>query len=40
MEKKNKLTRNLTDEELVVFFRTNYPFQNYPKSILITSQSQ
>jgi len=29
MEEKNKLKRNLTDEELDVFFRTNYPFQNY-----------
>ena len=37
MEEKNKLKRNLTDEELDVFFRTNYPFQNYPKGILITS---
>jgi hypothetical protein len=26
--------RNLTDEELDVFFRTNYPFQLYPKGIL------
>ena len=44
MEEKNKLKRNLTekegsstDEELDVFFRTNYPYQNYPKGILITS---
>ena len=37
MEEKNKLKRNLTDEELDVFFRTNYTFQNYPKGILITS---
>ncbi len=37
MEEKNKLKRNLTDEELDVFFRTNYPFQMYPKGILITS---
>ncbi len=36
-EEKNKLKRNLTDEELDVFFRTNYTFQNYPKGILITS---
>ena len=28
MEEKNKLKRNLTDEELDVFFRTNYTFQN------------
>jgi hypothetical protein len=27
MEEKNKLKRDLTDEELDVFFRTNYPFQ-------------
>jgi hypothetical protein len=40
MEEKNKLKRNLTDEELDVFFRTNYTFQNYPKGILITSYSQ
>ena len=40
MEEKNKLKRNLTDEELDVFFRTNYPFQMYPKGILITSYSQ
>jgi hypothetical protein len=31
MEEKNKLKRNLTDEELDVFFRTNYPFQMYPQ---------
>jgi hypothetical protein len=37
MEEKNKLKRNLTDEELDVFFRTNYPFQMYPQGILITS---
>ena len=37
MEEKNKLKRNLTDEELDVFFRTNYRFQMYPKGILITS---
>ena len=37
MEEKNKLKRNLTDEELDVFFRTNYPFQMYPQDILITS---
>jgi hypothetical protein len=37
MEEKNKLKRNLTDEELDVFFRTNYTFQNYPKGIPITS---
>jgi hypothetical protein len=35
MEEKNKLKRNLTDEELDTFFRTNYTFQNYPKGILI-----
>jgi len=40
MEEKNKLERNLTDEELDIFFRTNYTFQNYtfqnyPKGILI-----
>jgi hypothetical protein len=42
MEEKNKLKRNLTDEELDLFFRTNYPFQFYfiPKDILITSYSQ
>ena len=40
MEEKNKLKRNLTDEELDVFFRTNYPFQMYPKGILITSYSR
>ena len=40
MEEKNKLKRNLTDEELDVFFRTNYTFQKYPKGILITSYSQ
>ena len=40
MEEKNKLKRNLTDEELDVFFRANYPFQMYPKGILITSYSQ
>jgi hypothetical protein len=40
MEEKNKLKRNLTDEELDVFFRTNYTFQNYPKGILMTSYSQ
>ena len=40
MEEKNKLNRNLTDEELDVFFRTNYTFKNYPKGILITSYSQ
>ena len=40
VEEKNKLKRNLTDEELDVFFRTNYPFQMYPKGILITSYSQ
>ena len=40
MEEKNKLKRNLTDEELDVFFRTNYRFQMYPKDILITSYSQ
>ena len=40
IEEKNKLKRNLTDEELDVFFRTNYTFQNYPKGILITSYSQ
>ncbi len=40
MEEKNKLKRNLTDEELDVFFRTNYTFQMYPKGILITSYSQ
>ena len=40
MEEKNKLKRNLTDEELDVFFRTNYTFQNYPKGILITSYAQ
>ena len=40
MEEKNKLKRNLTDEELDVFFRTNYPFQMYPKGILITSYSE
>jgi hypothetical protein len=37
MEEKNKLKRNLTDEELDVFFRTNYPGQMYPQGILITS---
>jgi hypothetical protein len=31
VEEKNKLKRNLTDEELDVFFLTNYTFQNYPK---------
>jgi hypothetical protein len=31
MEEKNKLKRNLTDEELDVFFRTHYPFQMYPR---------
>ena len=40
MEEKNKLKRNLTDEELDVLFRTNYPFQMYPQGILITSYSQ
>ena len=40
MEEKNQSKRNLTDEELDVFFRTNYPFQMYPKGILITSYSQ
>ncbi len=42
MEEKNKLKRNLTDEELDVFFRTNYEFQFFgiPKDILITSYSQ
>ena len=40
MEQKNKLKRDLTDEELDVFFRTNYTFQNYPKGILITFYSQ
>ena len=40
MEEKNKLKRNLTDEVLDVFFRANYPFQMYPKGILITSYSQ
>jgi hypothetical protein len=40
MEEINKLKRNLSDEELDVFFRTNYTFQNYPKGILITSYSQ
>ena len=40
MEEKNKLKRNLTDEELDVFFRTNYPFQMYPQGILITTYSQ
>ena len=40
LEEKNKLNRNLTDEELDVFFRTNYTFKNYPKGILITSYSQ
>ena len=40
MEEKNKLKRNLTDEELDVFFRTNYPFQMYPQGILITSYSK
>ena len=40
LEEKNKLNRNLTDEELDVFFRMNYPFQNYPKGILITSYSR
>ena len=40
MEQKNKLKRDLTDEELDVFFRTNYTFQNYPKGILITSYAQ
>jgi len=39
MEEKNKLQRNLTDVELDVFFRTNYPGQNdhIPKHILVTS---
>ena len=37
MEEKNELKRNLTDEELDVFFRTHYPFQMYPQGILITS---
>jgi len=40
MEQKNKLKRDLTDEELDVFFRTNYTFQNYPKGILTTSYAQ
>jgi hypothetical protein len=40
MEEKNKLKCDLTDEELDVFFRTNYTFQNYPKGILITSYAQ
>ena len=40
MEEKNKLKRDLTDEELDVFFHTNYTFQNYPKGILITSYAQ
>jgi hypothetical protein len=40
VEEKNKLKRNLTHKELDIFFRTNYPFQNYPKGILITSSSQ
>jgi hypothetical protein len=50
MEEKNKLKRDLTDEELDVFFRTNeeidvffhtnYTFQNYPKGNFITSYSQ
>jgi hypothetical protein len=40
MEEKTKLKRNLTNEELDIFFRTNYTFQNYPKDILITSYSQ
>jgi hypothetical protein len=40
MEQKNKLKRDLTDEGLDVFFRTTYPFQNYPKGILITSYAQ
>jgi hypothetical protein len=40
MEQKNKSKRDLTDEELDVFFRTTYPFQNYPKGILITSYAQ
>ena len=36
---KNQIKRNLTDEEeLDLFFRTNYPFQNYPKGILITKK--
>jgi hypothetical protein len=29
IEEKKKLKRNLTDEELDIFFRTNYPFQNH-----------
>ena len=40
LEEKNKLNRNLTDEELDGFFRMNYPFQNFPKGILITSYSR
>jgi hypothetical protein len=40
MEEKKKLKRDLTDEELDVFFRTNYTFQNYPQGILITPYSQ
>ena len=40
IEEKSKLKRNLTDEELDIFFRTDYTFQNYPKGILITSYSQ
>ena len=33
------LKRNLTDEELDIFFGTNYPFQNYPKDILIMQEN-
>ncbi len=39
-KEKKKLKLNLTDEEIDIFFRTNYTFQNYPKGILITSYSQ
>ena len=35
LEEKNKLKRNLTDEELDIFFLTNHTFQNDPKGILI-----
>jgi hypothetical protein len=40
IEEKKKLKRNLTDEELDIFFPTNYTFKKYPKGILITSDSQ
>ncbi len=40
MEEKNELKRNLTDEELDVFFRTNYPFQMYQDFTKKRKQSQ